>query len=274
MIASLMEGHLNVSGVTDVGNVRKLNEDSFSIDPKTGLLIVADGMGGHDAGEVASKETIITVLDFVREALANEDDSKNAMTVNNDGSPDDDLTLEDIEIHSMSIVKHAVQNANNKISQMNRDKGYSEGSGMGTTVVGLWAQEDNETIVVFHVGDSRIYLSREEKLSQITMDHSMLQFWKDHGRVGKRPNGNILLKAIGPWPDITPDVAIHTLEEGDILCICSDGLTGMISDEVLEEQLAKADIENLEDTSNKLIALAKENGGKDNITVILAGYKK
>ncbi|MBF0283330.1 MAG: serine/threonine-protein phosphatase [Magnetococcales bacterium] len=261
-------------GRTDVGNVRTLNEDNFRIDPEVGLLIVSDGMGGHEAGELASLHVVDTIDAFFSahggtplEELETEENDNSDQTVD----LGDDATLDSLPNPVLAAVASAVTAANTKLNALNEAQGYSEGHGMGATVVGLWMPSFTDTPVVFHVGDSRMYLFSGGELKQVTQDHSMYQFWVNSGRMGVPPAKNVLLQAMGPGRRVIPDVNFQPVAPGDVVVLCTDGLTGMANDEMIAEVLRGVDADSLAQRCDRLVELAKERGGKDNVTVIL-GY--
>ncbi|MBF0368600.1 MAG: serine/threonine-protein phosphatase [Magnetococcales bacterium] len=261
---------LRVVGCSDVGLVRTLNEDSFRIDEELGLLVVADGMGGHDAGEVASAQVIDSIQESLNTFIAEKKDPPAARNQPAECDDDDEEpTLDDIPNPLVDTVSAAVNRANSSINNANWEKGYPEGMGMGTTVVGLWFPEFSETQVVFHVGDSRFYLYRQKRLLQVTQDHSMYQQWINFGGKGRPPAQNILLQAMGPAQKVRPDVRFQDLLKGDVVLLCSDGLSGMIDDKKIGEILSKVTADNLDASIDLLIKAAREAGGKDNITAIL-----
>ncbi|MBF0153170.1 MAG: serine/threonine-protein phosphatase [Magnetococcales bacterium] len=280
-MTQLVASCLKAVGRTDVGCVRTLNEDSFWIDEKSGLLLVADGMGGHDAGEVASKQVVESMLDLLRQPMA--------LLPNGHGgreTPDDDgdittLSPEEVaeelasemEQQEREVVRKVVQaitRTNLHVNTMNQDRGYPEGSGMGSTLVGFWVPPGSARGVVFHVGDSRLYLMRQGRLRCITQDHTLYQQWLVYGSKGPPPAQNVILQAMGPVEQVSPDIQILDLVPGDLVLMCSDGLTGMLSDGIIEEALMTTDAKNLQEICNRLVDMAKGKGGKDNITVILA----
>jgi len=230
-------------GKTDVGLVRSNNEDSFLVDRDRGLFIVADGMGGHKAGEVASRMTVDVISDHVRERILA-------------GDPD----------HS-SIVADAIRLANRSVHDA---AGASlQYQGMGTTVEVALIKDDRLTIG--HVGDSRIYLLRDNRLDQITNDHSLVAEQLKKGLISEEEARNsrmrnIITRSIGIGPDVEVDTAEFALAEKDIIILCSDGVTDLVPDDaILAQSLASSDHE---DICNRLIMLANECGGKDNMTVV------
>ncbi len=282
-MADKIGDHLLVAGRTDVGCVRPLNEDSFYIDLTTGLLILADGMGGHDAGEVASAYVVESVSRSVRQFMDSSDEEgqeKAALVQSNDGHPDATLiqdpqeqpTLDDLPNPVLKILREAVALANENLNRINRERGHPDESGMGSTVVGLWAPRFSAYPIIFHVGDSRLYMFQQGQLIQATRDHSLYQQWVSFGGKGVPPPQNILLQAIGPSRLVTPDVRFLSVSHGDTVLLCSDGLTGMVSDEQIREALATVSPGTLDAVCDHLITLAKNGGGKDNVTVILGHF--
>ncbi|MBF0446899.1 MAG: serine/threonine-protein phosphatase [Magnetococcales bacterium] len=268
---------LIVAGKTNVGCVRHLNEDSLCIDKELGLLIVADGMGGHQSGEKASKQVIETVRASLKAALDTvpQEAIHSAPHQPQDLSgSDDETTLDDIPNPVIAMVRNAANLANTVINDSNRQQSCAEGTGMGSTLVGLWLPPFSEVPVIFHVGDSRLYLFRESRMSQLTQDHSMYQRWVNLGRKGPAPARNILLQAVGPTEHITSDIRFKEMFRGDVVLLCSDGLTSMVSTENIHAVLSIAQEDNLEEVADQLIELAREGGGKDNITVIVGLFIK
>ena len=252
---------MDVAALTDVGRKRQLNEDSYRVDSELGLLLVADGMGGHDAGEVASGMAVETVADFLFEY--DPDD------LPEDGeSPSAQLPAE--HRTELRAVKAAVESANRRINSENMRKGYREGSGMGTTVVGLFILDSGSAAAVFHVGDSRLYRVRGGQLSQVTRDHTLYQNWLDQGGVGEAPKKNIILRALGPWEQVDVELQVQSLERGDLYLVCSDGLSSLVGDDVIARGLAPAaNGGDLQEACRTLVDSANAAGGADNITVVL-----
>jgi protein phosphatase len=142
---------------------------------------------------------------------------------------------------------------------------------MGTTLVGLWLPGLKDLAVLFHIGDSRLYRLRDGQFSPLTRDHSLYQAWLDNGGVGEPPNRNVILRALGIWPDPEAEVQMVQTRPGDLYLLCTDGLNGMIDDDeiatILTSRLPASD---LDDLCRQLIQRANERGGRDNITVVLA----
>ena len=239
---------MEVSSATSVGRIRPLNEDSYFVsepDPSgTVLAIVADGMGGHNAGEVASGKAVGIVQKDVLGKCG-----KNAKDV---------------------LVK-AVNDANREIYEMSVNARNL--SGMGTTMTACVAEEHNVT--AGQVGDSRLYLIRGEKITQITKDHSLVEMLLENGKITKEearrhPQKNIITRAVGTDKTVEADIYEFRAEAGDVILLCSDGLVNMVEDEEILSVINLS--ETLNDAANKLVAEAETAGGTDNITVILIRF--
>lgn len=222
------------------GMIREGNEDSGYAGPR--LLAIADGMGGQAAGEVASSEVISTIV-----AL------------------DDDIPGSDI----LTSLGTAVQRANDQLRAMVEEDPQLEG--MGTTLTALlWT---GQRLGLVHVGDSRAYLLRDGVLTQITQDHTWVQRLVDEGRITEEeatthPQRSLLMRALGSGDHVEPDLSIREVRAGDRYLICSDGLSGVVSHQTMEETLAS--YQGPQETVQELIQLALRGGGPDNITVIVA----
>lgn len=263
---------MRVACVSDVGLARSLNEDSYQIDEELGLLLVADGMGGHDAGEVASRNAVNLIHEYLsRFGNATDDEATEMM----DGAvaEDSDSTWEDLPNPVIGTVAAALDYANRHLYQLNRDRGYPDGHGMGTTIAGLWRIGVLDEAAIFHVGDSRLYLYRAGRLSLLTRDHTLYQQWVSSGRIGPAPSQNIILRSLGSSVRVNADVRLQSLQSGDLILLCSDGLTSMVSDTAIEAALASADPASLQATCEALVVQANAEGGKDNITVLLASFQ-
>ncbi|MEI8394092.1 MAG: protein phosphatase 2C domain-containing protein [Rhodospirillaceae bacterium] len=270
---------LEFSGLSDVGRSRSRNEDSFDINCEAGLALVCDGMGGHAGGDVASKTAVETIVDFIYEfepdanSGDDEDDEVDEcdQTEVSDGPRTEragpDPQPSDVG-RTISTIRQAVQLANRRLMNLNQQRGFPEGRGMGTTVVGLWQAGATDKVVIFHAGDSRLYRLRGGELAQLTRDHSLYQAWLDNGGRGQPPHRNIIVRALGTSREVEPEVSLQALADGDLFLICSDGLSGMVPDPRIAELLREA--EDLSATCKILVDLANENGGNDNITVVLA----
>ncbi len=242
---------LYTAGFSDKGRINQVNEDSFFIDDESGLLIVADGMGGLNAGEIASTETVATVKNYIKEYMDR-------------GSG---------YIYDRDVVKAALEYANRKLYERSGERGAHGGKTMGTTIVGLWRRKGSNYAITFNVGDSRLYMLRDLKMLQLTKDHTLYQQWDDYGQIGEMPSKNILLKAIGPNFEVTPDITIQYPHRDDLYLLCSDGLYNMIPDELIEDTLSKTGKESLLEACEQLVHLANNGGGKDNITAVIAIFQ-
>lgn len=276
---------LLVAGRTNVGRVRSLNEDCFSIDLTASLLVLADGMGGHDAGEVASAKAVDSIcraLNCFMESpsddvqtvqnLAVDPQSEHTMMTIPTPVNQEDPTLDDLPNPVINVIVNAISAANAELNNINREKGYPAESGMGTTIVGMWAPDFSEEPVVFHIGDSRLYLFQGKRLKQITRDHSLYQQWVNLGSPGSPPPRNVLLQALGPSHKVTPDVCFLQVEPGDVVLLCSDGLTGMVEEVQIQKILKTVSSANLDEKCDLLIDMARDAGGKDNVTVIIGCF--
>jgi PPM family protein phosphatase len=246
------------AGGTDVGRVRSQNEDSFQIDRDLGLILVADGMGGHIGGDIASRTAIEAVNDYILEYEPIEDAR----------DPSDPHSIDSF----IEIARTAVYRANQRIVGLNRERGLPEGRGMGTTIVGLWLPDGLSKAIVFHVGDSRLYRFRAGRLDQITRDHSLYQAWVDAGRSGDPPNRNIIMRALGIVDEIEVDISVQRILAGDIFLLCSDGLNGMVPDDTIIDILDEVPGTGIDSAWRRLIQEANDHGGKDNVTVVLARF--
>jgi PPM family protein phosphatase len=251
---------LEMAKATHTGMVRSHNEDSIAIDGEIGLAVLADGMGGYNAGEVASGIATALISSETREAMIRLSPHEvDAAT----GSPQATVLLRDI-----------IAKANTSIFQSaNSQPQYA---GMGTTlVVALFC---NNQITIAHIGDSRCYRQRGGKLEQVTRDHSLLQEQIDSGLLTKEAakrsqNKNLVTRALGIEPAVEAEIHTYPAQEGDIYLICSDGLNDMVEDEDIEMTLEALGA-NLQLAAEQLVQMANDNGGRDNISVVLIKVKK
>ena len=239
---------LETYSATDIGRKRQLNQDYvFSSAKPLGnmpnLFIVADGMGGHNAGDYASKCTTETVVSEIQNSF---------------------------EKNPTIIIKKAIKTANAKIRKEASE--HENLFGMGTTLV--TATIIGKYLQVSNIGDSRLYLLNKDGLRQITEDHSLVEEMIRLGGLGREdarlhPDKNIITRAIGAKDEVEADFFTEELETGDIVLMCSDGLTNMLEDKEIEAILLNPEKEELIQKGDALIKAANENGGKDNIAVVL-----
>lgn len=257
-------------GATDIGPVRDGNEDNLLIDEALGVAMVADGMGGHAAGEVASAGVLTALQSFL---------AQHAPALAQDGGPgagllDPDATWSDPAASAVRLLHAAVTYANASLYAQNRARGRPDGGGMGATLTGFWRPAclaaQGGPIVSFHVGDSRLYRWRAGTLEQLTRDQTMYQQALEAGMLDHLPARNLLLQAVGPSASVTPEVRSHMAAQGDVLMLCSDGLHGSVPHGDMETLLADAHAGNLDVLCATLIDMAVQYGGRDNITVLLA----
>lgn len=251
-----LKNKLRVVGLTDVGKVREHNEDTISGDADIGLLVLADGMGGYKAGEVASGIAVKTIVSLVREQ----------MQLENMSCADADSGLSRASI----ILRDAVQRANKIIYQTARSQPQCEG--MGTTVVAALFFDNKVTIA--HVGDSRLYRAQGGRFERITMDHSLLQELVDRGlysaeEAQRAANKNYVTRALGVEPSVDVEVREVPAQKGEVYMLCSDGLSDMVEDEDIHLTISTFGA-NLDNVARQLIQLANDNGGRDNISVVMA----
>jgi serine/threonine protein phosphatase PrpC len=250
---------LETYGQTDVGRRRKLNEDSILVNAEANLYSVCDGMGGHNAGEVASKMAIETLDSFIRK-------SHREKEITWPYGLDVNLSFDG------NRLKTAIKLANKKVFKAADNR--EEYTGMGTTLVA--AVVSGNVMTVGGAGDSRCYLLRDGKLKQVTRDDSWVSAaWAEgilsEDEIDKHPLRNVITKAIGAKDTIEIDVVEQTLEPGDVVIICSDGLHSMISNDEILKAITPFP-PSLQDAAQKLIDAANEAGGKDNVSVVLLRY--
>jgi serine/threonine protein phosphatase PrpC len=250
---------LEVFSQTHPGMVRSHNEDSVACDPACGLVVLADGMGGYNAGEVASGIAVSVVMTEVSHGL------QNASPVERGERDGEDL--------GVSLLRGNIQKANASI--FHAAQSQPQYAGMGTTIVsGLFY--DNR-VAVGHVGDSRMYRLRGEVLETITRDHSLLQEQIDSGMISIEDarlskNKNLVTRAVGIDADLEPEIHVHDVMVGDIYLLCSDGLNDMVEDDDIQSTIYALQ-SNLPLAADQLIQMANDNGGRDNVSVILVKIK-
>lgn len=236
--------------ITDIGQHRKINEDSYDnyIRDNKSLLVVADGMGGHKAGEIASSITVKSIIDFFKE---NEDSY---------GNP-------------LNLIEDSIHCANEEVYRESVDN--SDYNNMGTTIV-LAYIVDND-LFISNVGDSRAYLKNKYGFKQISRDHSLVNDLLLNGTITEEEaelytQKNIITRAMGIEEFVEADSIVMSLENDDLILLCTDGLTGELTDEEIEDILNE-DI-SLQDKCKKLIEESNEMGGNDNITITLYQHEE
>jgi serine/threonine protein phosphatase PrpC len=246
---------IRFAAISDMGRVRKNNEDASLAEPDLGVFAVADGMGGHASGEVASRMALAALREFFRQTGKEEDATLRLGLVETQDSP-------------LQFLAQGIRQANQQIYQASQDK--NEYRGMGTTLV---AVAFCAPAIVANVGDSRLYRIRDPAIEQITEDHSLV--WEEYKKglltkeeISSAHHKNIVTRALGIHPSVEVDVKPLDLDPGDLLLLCTDGL----SDLVREEEMLRVIVESagdLEKAGQELVRLANHRGGKDNITVLL-----
>lgn len=246
---------LAIYGVTDVGQIRDHNEDYIAWDPHLGLILLADGMGGHNAGEVASQLAVNCIRDALRDILAPNMIASNVINFND-------------------ALREAVIYANDEIIRMAGE--HLECAGMGTTIVVTLFHGDR--VIIANVGDSRIYQFRDDELQRLTTDHSLVQEMLDNGYISEEEaqlsaSRNLITRALGIADTVEVDVTEETTRNGDTYLLCSDGLTDLVTDKEITQLLLLYQ-DDLQTAADELVALANEKGGKDNISVILVNRQE
>jgi protein phosphatase len=252
---------LTVHGVTHPGRVRKINEDGFYYDVQLGLYLVADGLGGHNAGEIASRLALESVLGFIQRTREDEEFTW-------------PFGVETALSYDANRIRTALRRANRRVFQMS-ESGPQYG-GMGTTVVA--ALVSGETLTFASVGDSRMYLVNDHAISQVTEDDSWLSALKaqepniDASQLERHPLRHVITKAIGTLTDTEITIQERPLRHGDTLLLCTDGLHDLVPEAKMLE-VVDTD-QTLEARAQKLIDLALEAGGRDNVTALLVKAEK
>lgn len=236
---------------TDIGKNRKINQDFvYSTQEKIGnlsnLFIVADGMGGHAAGDYASRAAVNTIVKTIEDSF---------------------------EKNSLKLLTKAVEAANNEVyteAKLNRTL-----EGMGTTVVAVTFV--GRYLQAINVGDSRVYLIRSKVIRQVSVDHSLVEEMVRSGGIPREqarnhPDKNIITRAVGVKATVEPDTYTEELESGDYVLLCSDGLTNMVADSEIKKVITEAG--DVSEAAKQLVDMANENGGKDNISVVLIRYEE
>jgi serine/threonine protein phosphatase PrpC len=242
-------------GLTHVGRQRQHNEDNFLVEDDAHLFLVADGMGGHAAGEIASRIAVDSIIEFILHTKEDDGTWPHA--------------YDEHYKRSTNRLMAAVRMANTRVLEAMRKDARLRG--MGTTVVACLA--DDGTMSVAHVGDSRAYLIRDKNISRITNDHSWVFEQVQAGMLTeaeaeKHPLRNVITRALGGALQVSPDASEIECKPGDVYLLCSDGLTGMVPEEEILRLVTENDGD-LETTAQRLIDTANERGGLDNVTAVL-----
>jgi len=254
-----VEDAIEIVSQTHPGMVRSHNEDSVAQDAACGLVVLADGMGGYNAGEVASGIAVSVVATEICQRL------QGTSPTERDETTGDEL--------GVLLLRDNIRKANASIFEAAQSQ--PQYAGMGTTIVsGLFY--DNRA-VVGHVGDSRMYRLRGETLETVTRDHSLLQEQIDGGMISIEDarlskNKNLVTRAVGIDAEVEPEIHVHDVQVGDIYLLCSDGLNDMVEDEDIQSTLYAMQ-SNLTLAAEQLIQMANDNGGRDNVSVILVKVK-
>jgi protein phosphatase len=250
---------IEAAGVSDTGRRRAANEDFICLDPQVFFALLADGMGGHEHGAMASK----MALDIISDCLDPD------LLLQDAGDPTVLNVAEPPEISGLRRVVHlAVSRANEAIYGKNTAMGLSRF--MGTTLVGLMFP-GGDNALWFHSGDSRLYRLRQGVLEILTRDHSARAAWENQGKIGPEPRRKAITRAIGPKENGYADIGWGKIRPGDIFLMCSDGLTDMVNDEGIRRILSRGG--DLRVVAGELVEAANMAGGKDNISVIVCGCK-
>ncbi len=251
-----LKGKILFSEITDTGKVREHNEDALASHTDIGLMVLADGMGGYNAGEVASGIAVKTVYELVSEAADRENRGETEPTTG--------LMRQSI------VLRDAVARANKVIYQTAQTQPQCEG--MGTTLVACLFHDNR--VSVAHVGDSRAYRLRADQFQQLTLDHSLLQELVDRGfyspeEAQRSTNRNYVTRALGVEPAVEVEIQEYDVERDDVYLLCSDGLPDMVEDEDIHLTISTFSA-NLDVIGQQLVKLTNDHGGRDNVSIMLA----
>ena len=250
MVIEIMPYKVVSCGCTDPGRTRSNNEDVWVEEPELQIFAVADGMGGHRAGEVAAREAINTLFSYIKEHASKEH-------------------LDKISLHeAQKLVERAIAHANSEIFRLGKSE--EQYRGMGTTLCCVYFHPQG--VISAHVGDSRIYRLHKKRLEQITHDHSLLRELLDLGQINEQQAPdfqyrNIITRAIGTGTSVEPSFQIIKPVQGDLYLMCTDGLTDLVTLEEMESIITQSP--NIREAVKTLVKTANDRGGFDNITVVL-----
>jgi PPM family protein phosphatase len=249
---------IDVQGLTHVGMKRNHNEDNFLLLPEERLFVVADGMGGHSSGEIASKIAVDELAEFFR-MTAKDQDATWPYKMDKTRNYDENRLATGIKLANVRIYERA--------------SSEQKFRGMGTTIVSIHFNQ--AYAYVAHVGDSRVYFFRAGMLKQVTEDHSLLNDYLKAKKLTPEeieafPHKNVIVRALGMKDTVQVDVSRIDPQDGDIFLLCSDGLSGMVTDQAICDVLKQQ--KDLQAACAQLIDLANANGGNDNVTCVLARW--
>jgi PPM family protein phosphatase len=249
---------LTCSGASDVGRKRTHNEDAHLLLSEENLYCVADGMGGHASGEVASRIAVEEMAEFFR-TTGRDDEATWPYKMDPARSYDDNRLLTGVKLANLRIFERAATDQRLR--------------GMGTTIVAASFPKGGRKVLVAHVGDSRGYLFRKGALRQLTEDHSLLNDYRKSRALTPEeieafPHKNVIVRALGMKDTVEVDLVREELEDGDVVLLCSDGLSGMVPDARVAE-LLRANVGDLKLAAQALVDAANEAGGVDNVTCVL-----
>jgi protein phosphatase len=251
---------ISSEALSDVGRKRKGNEDALAVDEEQKLYVVADGMGGHAAGEVASRIAVESIEEFVTLTSGNQEITW-------------PFGLDETISYDGNRLKTAIRHANRKVLEATRESAELEG--MATTVAAVLVEDDIANLA--HVGDSRIYLWSGGEMTLLTSDHSWVNEQIQTGVISpeqarSHPLRNVVTRALGGRADLLVDIQSRKMESGDVLLVCSDGLTTMMADDEIAGSLAQSGGDIVK-AARALVDESNERGGEDNITVVLMKFE-
>ncbi len=252
---------ISSEALSDVGRKRKGNEDALAVDEEQKLYVVADGMGGHAAGEVASRIAVESIEEFVTLTSGNQEITW-------------PFGLDETISYDGNRLKTAIRHANRKVLEATRES--SELEGMATTVAAVLVEDDIANLA--HVGDSRIYLWSGGEMTLLTSDHSWVNEQIQTGVISpdqarSHPLRNVVTRALGGRADLLVDIQSRKMESGDVLLVCSDGLTTMMADDEIAGSLAESGGDIVK-AARALVDESNDRGGEDNITVVLMKFEE
>jgi len=249
---------LSHAGTSDVGRKRTHNEDAYLLLPEENLFCVADGMGGHASGEVAARIAVEEMAEFFR-MTGRDEEATWPYKMDPARGYDENRLLTGVKLSNLRIFERAASDQRLR--------------GMGTTIVAVSFPRAGDAALVAHVGDSRVYLFRGGALRQLTEDHSLLNDYKKSRALTPEeieafPHKNVIVRALGMKDAVEVDLLRHELEDGDVFLLCSDGLSGMVSDERIAE-IIRGHPRDLKGAGLALVDAANDAGGQDNVTCVL-----